>query len=1097
MHRRYQLLEKVGEGGMGAVYKAHDNLTGATVALKQVTTSATNLVFNSRGDSSNLHIALALEFQTLASLRHPNIISVLDYGFDENRDPFFTMEYLDKAQTITDAGKEKSLDEKLNFMLEMLQSLVYLHQRDVLHRDLKPDNVLVVDGQVKVMDFGLSLVMKGSNVSSSDTVGTIAYMAPELFQDASPSKSADLYAVGVMAYELIAGHYPFKQDNIGMLIRHIMMTDIDVTLLDVNEGVIAVLEKLLAKTHEDRYSNVRDVIRDLYNAIDRPMPLETVAIRESFLQAAKFVGRDAEMQKLRAVWNESASGKRNTWLVGGESGVGKSRLLDELRIRALVDGALVLRGQTVSEGGGLYHLWRDVSRNLILYSELADEQASILKPLIRDIGHLLDKDIDDAPRVNPQQAQLRLFNTVASLFRQQAQPVLLILEDLHWARSESLALLDHLSQNLSDVSILIIGNYRDDERPDFPENHPYMQHMKLKRLDADSIAELSVSMLGETGKQPQVIDILERETEGNVFFLVEVVRALAEDAGQIENIGIMTLPQTIFAQGILTVIERRLNKIPDSAQSLLQYAAIIGRQLDLPVLKSLNTVQNFEDWLVMCSNAAVLEIQGDHWRFTHDKLREHLLSQVNTQQQSPLYRTVAEAMETVHSSAPRLSTLAYLWRMAGNTEKEFNYSSLAGQQALKNSANLEAISYLERALDLLETLPKDTEHDQHELMLQLALGSAISLTKGHWSSEAEKPYSRARELSKKVEESSEFFQALWGQWLFYSLRAGWALAVEIGDQLLALAERSQDEDFLLQAHHTQWTHLTVMGDLTLAHAKCEQGIQLYDRQQHHHHTFIYGGHDPGVCCRMFSGWVLWLLGYPEQAQQRSHEAVSLADEVDHAFTQAVAMTWQLYVSQARGEVDITKENAQNLITLASEHSFPWKVFGSMFHGWAQVKQGQSEEGLNQLHQGLSTMQAMSLKGFRPVTLTLLIDAYREMGMIDEGLKQVSETLAVMEETGECNYEAEVHRLKGELLLLQGDTIQAEISYHQAIDLAQSQQAKSWELRATSSLARLWQSQGKSTEAHDSLSAVYNWFTEGFDTQDLKEAKALLDKLATV
>lgn len=725
LNKRYQLLDKIGEGGMGVVYKTHDRLTGATVALKRVTTSTDNLMFNSRGDSSNLHIALAGEFKTLASLRHPHIISVLDYGFDEQRQPFFTMEYLENAQTITDFARGKSIEEKIQYILDMLQALVYLHQHGVLHRDLKPDNVLVVDEQVKVMDFGLSLVTKGSSQTVSDAAGTMAYMAPELFLDANPSKSADLYAIGVMAYELLSGQHPFKQDNIGILINAIMNSDVDMTILDANEDVIEVLEQLLVKTREERSNNARHVIRQFCEASNCALPLETEAIRESFLQAAKFVGRDAEIQQLSNVWQDTQSGKSSTWLVGGESGVGKSRLLDELRIRALVDGALVLRGQAVSDGGRSYHLWHDVLRNLVLYSDLNDEQASILKALVTDIANLLDRDVIDALLLDPQQAQLRLFKTVTAILQKQTQPLMLVLEDLQWAGSESLALLDYLSQNLNDASILIIGNYRDDEATNLPQNYPHMQHMKIARLNKKGIAELSVSMLGEAGKQPAVISLLERETEGNVFFLVEVVRALAEDAGQIANIGSMNLPQTVFAQSIQSVVERRLKRVPASAHTLLQFAAVIGRQLDLPLLKSIDSDSDIEIWLAVCAENVILEIQDEHWQFAHDKLREGLLLDLSETEQEALHFKVAQALETllsdklaVHTNATvssynwniqnlsqeipeDIDRLAYHFLEASQWKKAFQFVLLAARRSLAFFATPVALDWCNKALALV------------------------------------------------------------------------------------------------------------------------------------------------------------------------------------------------------------------------------------------------------------------------------------------------------------------------------------------------------------------------------------------------------------
>ena len=309
---RYILHDVLGRGGMGAVYLATDRLTGSTVALKHVTTAPADLMFASRGvDSSNLHLALAQEFKTLASLRHPNIVSVLDYGFDDRRQPFFTMEYVPGARTIVEACEGKSTAEKIELLAQVLQALVYLHRRNVLHRDLKPGNVLVTgDGKVKVLDFGLSLVSRQTVVDLTQTTsGTFAYMAPELLQGRRAHRGSDLYAVGVIAYEMFADCFPYNKSNLGVLAVEILNKVVDLACLD--EGLRPVLERLLAKNPEERYRRARDVLEDLRCQCDSaglPFHAESTELRESFLQAADFVGRDAELAQLSDALDESSPG---------------------------------------------------------------------------------------------------------------------------------------------------------------------------------------------------------------------------------------------------------------------------------------------------------------------------------------------------------------------------------------------------------------------------------------------------------------------------------------------------------------------------------------------------------------------------------------------------------------------------------------------------------------------------------------------------------------------------------------------------------------------------------------------------------------------
>ncbi|MFZ0545260.1 MAG: serine/threonine-protein kinase, partial [Candidatus Promineifilaceae bacterium] len=511
--RRYQLGELLGQGGMGAVYRAVDRLTGQTIALKRVISLTEAQPQQSRSDSISFRLALTREFKVLASLRHPNIISVLDYGFDDERQPYITMELLDEAQTVLTIATEQTLQQQIHLLIELLQALAYLHRRDILHRDLKPSNVLVTaDGYLKVLDFGLAV----ESEQAKDMAGTLAYMAPEVMQGQQATSGVDLYAVGVMAYEIFTGRHPFNTDNMQKLVWDVLNSAPDLqslvdrttnvsavdsqqpTALDGNTNAVgdnfktmigsiaqndykqdernldddtitilpddiqvensadlaktlipsgtfniadeyeeaslaAIVGKLLSKSPEVRYSKAYDVIVDLASALNIPVPQESAAVRESFLQAATFVGREEELNRLETALDAATQGQGSAWLIAGESGVGKSRLIEELRIRALSHGVMVLRGQAVSEGGLPYHLWREPVRRLLLTTEMSDLDAGILKEIVPDIGMLLERNIADVIPLEGTAEQQRLLGTIINLFERQNQPVMLILEDLHWS----------------------------------------------------------------------------------------------------------------------------------------------------------------------------------------------------------------------------------------------------------------------------------------------------------------------------------------------------------------------------------------------------------------------------------------------------------------------------------------------------------------------------------------------------------------------------------------------------------------------------------------------------------------------------------------
>jgi hypothetical protein len=588
MGGRYILQQKIGEGGMGAVYRATDRLTQETVALKQVTVPREKLQFPSQAlmsKSEDFRLALAQEFKTLASLRHPHIISVLDYGFDEQRQPYLTMELLENAPNLIEAGRELARPQQIELVVQVLQALTYLHRRNVIHRDLKPSNVLVIEGQVKVLDFGLAVAREHPTEHDQSIYGTPAYMAPEMLDGQPASEASDLYSVGLMTYELFAGRHPYNTSNVAALTMDILRTVPDTHSLGLDEPLVEILDRLLAKSPAERYADARDLINIYAEATDQPeLVVESRAVRESYLQAARFVGRKTEFGQLVEALKAASAGQGSAWLVGGESGVGKSRLLDEFRTHALVEGALVLQGQAVSYGRALYEVWRESLRWLCLETELYELEARVLKALVPDIATLLGRDVPDAPKLDPQSSRDRLLRMIVNVFQKQSRPIVVVLEDIHWASKDSLAVLKRLTQSIDKQSLLILASYRDD-----PQVVPDMSVLKLPRLSANDVAVLSESMLGTAGRDPEVLDLLQKETEGNTFFIIEVVRALAEEAGQLDQIDHMSLPSTVSTGGMQMVLRRRLNRVPEQARALLQVAAISGRELDLNILRAVET----------------------------------------------------------------------------------------------------------------------------------------------------------------------------------------------------------------------------------------------------------------------------------------------------------------------------------------------------------------------------------------------------------------------------------------------------------------------------------------------------------------------------
>jgi predicted ATPase len=394
-------------------------------------------------------------------------------------------------------------------------------------------------------------------------------------------------------------------------------------------------------------------------------------------------------------------------------------------------------------------------------------------------------------------------------------------------------------------------------------------------------------------------------------------------------------------------------------------------------------------------------------------------------------------------------------------------------------------------------LPETRQRLQREVNMDITLGASLLATKGYAAPEVGETYTSTQQLCQHLEDPYQLFPVLRGLWSYYLVRAELLTAHALGKQLLALAQQVQDAARLLAAHRALGATLFFLGTAASAYTHLAQALALYNPQQHSAQAFLYG-EDTSVVCRSHAAWARWSLGYPVQGLARNDEALTLAQQIVHPYILGYVLNLAARFHQFRREVRLTQERAAALISLAQEQGFQYlMVQGSVLHGWALAQQGQARDGIEQMHQGLTAHHATGAELGRPYYLALLAQAYGIMGQADAGLKVLTEALTLADTTEERWYEAELHRLKGELLLQQNavNQTEAETCFQQAIRIAQSQQAKSWELRATTSLARLWQQQGKRQEAYDLLAPVYHWFTEGFNTADLQGARALLEELS--
>jgi predicted ATPase len=533
-----------------------------------------------------------------------------------------------------------------------------------------------------------------------------------------------------------------------------------------------------------------------------------------------------------------------------------------------------------------------------------------------------------------------------------------------------------------------------------------------------------------------------------------------------------------------------------TAKAVAQYAAVIGRQFAYDLL---STVSQLDAATLQRELGRLVEVEIVYQRgvppqstyvFKHaliqDAAYESLLKSTRQHYHQRIAQVLEEQFPETIEAQPEL--LAHHYTEASLTEKAVHYWHHAGQKAIERSAHVEAISHLRQGLELLQTLPETQQRLQREVDMLIALGASLIATKGQAAREVGETYTWARQLCEHLEDPQQLFPVLRGLWQYYFVRSELQTAHALGEQLLTMAQQVQDAAMLMTAHGALGITLFYLGTVASAHTYFAQGIALDDSQQYRGSAFLYGD-DAGT---------LWCLGYPDQGLTQIDKALTLVQQIAHPFNLSFTLIMAAAFHQFRREVCAAQERAEAAIRLAKEQGFPdWMAFGSCLRGWALAQQGQAQEGIEQIHQGLTAWRATGAELRRPYYLALLAEAHSAIGQPEAGLTVLTEALTLAETTGERWYKPELHRLKGELLLQQSEDnqVEAESCFRHALDIARNQQAKSLELRIATSLARLWQQQGKRDEARQVLGDVYGWFTEGFDTADLKDAKALLDELA--
>ncbi len=872
--------------------------------------------------------------------------------------------------------------------------------------------------------------------------------------------------------------------------------------------------------------------------------------------AIGIVGREGELAQLQRRLEQALRGERQIVFVTGELGIGKTTVVEAFLERVAADrGLWIARGQCVAHHGAgeaylpvleaLDRLCRTPGheRLPLLLSQHAQMWLAQMPSLMSPADHKrLWRELQGATR----ERMLREMATVVDALAAET-PLVLVLEDLHWSDYATLDLLSFLARRWEPARLLLIGTYRPVEV--LSREHPLrgvkqelQMHGQCAELPLECLTEAAVAEYlavrfpaGVHVPLQALARVIHQRTDGNPLFMVNVVDYLVAQGfieqtnGRWELQGGLDAIQIGVPASIQQMIETQIDRLSQEEQRVLEAASVAGMEFSAAAVAAglaAEVVEVEERCEGLTRRAQFLRSRGvSEWpdgtvaarySFIHSLYQQAWYERVPAGRRVHLHRRIGEREEVAYGNRAGeiAAELAVHFERGRDYGRAVPYRRHAAKNALRRCGYREAIGHLTTGLELLQALPATPERLQQEITLQIPLGVSLVATKGYAAPEVEKIYTRALELCRQVEATPQLCWALWGLQGFYFVRAQLQTARELGEQLLSLAQRLQDPELLGVAHYVLGPVLCSLGELALARTHLEQGIALCDSRKHRRLR---------VACLSFMARVLWALGYLDQARQMTQEALALAQELAHPFTSVVTLGIATLLHVARREAPATQERAQAVMTLAAEQGFvDWRAQATVLRGWALAEQGHGEEGIAQIRQGLTAYQATGAELGRPLFLGLLADAYGKTGRAEEGLTAVTEALAAAHKNGQRLWEAWLYRLKGELTLqqfkVQGSRFkvqgsqhptpstqhpapntqaeaEAEAYFQQAIDLTRRQSAKSLELRAVMSLSRLWQHQGKKKEARRMLAEIYGWFSEGFDTADLREAKVLLEELS--
>ena len=1190
----YKILEKLGEGGMGIVYKAEDSKLHRTVALKFLPPA-----FYKDEEAKQRFIN---EAKAASSLQHQNICTIHEIDETDEEQLFICMDCYE-GQTLRQKMKSGLLDidESIEISIQISQGLSAAHEKGIIHRDIKPANIFITDRyEVKILDFGLAISSGRTHLTQKETTsGTCNYMSPEQVLGERTDQRTDIWALGIMMFEMLTGKLPFDS-TYDQSIRYAILNkklELEKLKTQVPESISPIIFKCLKKDTDERYQQIEELMSELreikkdssitYSGIQPKLPpFLDDGIEDIISDKTILVAREEELEKLGRFLDCALSGKGQLAFITGESGAGKTALVEKFSIYAqkLNANLVVVNGKCNAHTGFgdpyfpfielLNLLTGDIESKYkagVISREHALRLWNLTPATIRailengaDLINIFTNGTSLVSRASefwagnldwliqlkklvkyksalPTDSTLQQSNIFEQYTRviqsiAEEKPLLIVLDDLQWIDAGSANLLFHIARQIKGSRILVIGLFRKTEiaierdgkrhpiesffnelKRDYGEIEIDLDKLQVQKF-VDAYLDVEPNKLGDKFRNTFFI-----QTKGHPLFTVELFREMKEhgmivrdEAGRwIEG---KTFDWNRLPTRVDAVINERINRLTENMRNILLIASIQGeeftaevviRQLNIDereLIRILSGELEKRHQLVSAKGIKTLINQRiSLYTFRHIMFQKYLYNTLDEVERVHLHENVAKIIEELYGEeADEVSVqLARHFQEAGVPAKAFEYLVKAGTRAVHFSAYEETIVLFKRALDILKTFPESTERDLQELNLQIAITAAAQSLKGFGAPEIVTYCNQIEELCKKIGDVPQIFYAHYFLAQFNWLRADHEIAYNFTEQLMQHALKAKDAEKVALSQFMQGMLDFYLGNMTPALENLKKMNSYYIPEKCSHLKYIYGM-DPGLISGMNTACVLWALGYPDQALLQSQKMLPQVRLVNHSFSSVASLAFNSLLHIFRRDGKALEPLGKEIYSVSEKKGFMLFIGVGLFKtGYSLVHKGQVKEGINKLLQGLEIYKVTGIRFTLSDLLGSIAEAYGMYGDLEKAMDFMEQALTEVRRGREQYYEAELYRIKGELILKKADNKnrkevekEAEKYFRESIKTAQRQKAKSFEVRATMSLCCLLKKQSKKEEARQLLSNIYNWFTEGFETRELKEAKTLLEELSS-